>query len=404
MQNTNKNPEPQHKKIDCPYCGDAPQNHTFAYITSAIGAFIEPSLYFVVKHSPNFIKNFVDLFIELLMRVLLFFKVASLCDDIDKAITFRSRIMWEEAQRRGIEMKQIFVFGKPTETYRVKINGEYSYFNSLPVPSHMMDIVNENWDNKFYLKQELSKIDVPVPKCEKINSWNTTKNEAIFNRFAKPVIVKPRSGSRGRHTTTNIHTIEEFKSAIKIANIICPSLLVEEHLQGFICRATVVGGKLAGFYRAEMPYVVGDGVKNILELVNEKNINKPDRVSNIEIGEEMNKYIRRAGYILTDVLPKDFKLLLTHRTGRLFGGYTKEMLAELHPSFVPIIEKAGQRTGLAIAGFDLIVPDPEKDAGTQKWGIIEVNTLPFIDLHYYAFEGKPKNIAGMIWDLWDIKS
>lgn len=400
MQNTEKKLEPEHKKIDCPYCGDAPQNHTFAYITSTIGTFIEPSLYVVVKHAPNFIKKFVDIFIEILMRVLLFLKLAKLNSDINKALTFRSRIIWEEAERRGIDMKQIFVFGKPTETYKAKINDNYVYFNSLPVPDDMMNSVHENWDNKFYLKQELSKINVPVPKCRKISFFNKTKNQEIFDSLNKPVIVKPRSGSRGRHTTTNINTLDEFNSAVKIAKVICPSLLVEEHLHGFICRATVVGGKLAGFYRAEMPFVVGDGFKNILELIEEKNKNRPERVSQIEVGEEMKKHIARNGFDMTDILKQNFKLILTHRTGRLFGGYTKEMLDELHPSFVPIIENAGERTGLAIAGFDIIVPDPEKSANEQHWGIIEVNTLPFIDLHYYAFAGKPKNIAGMIWDLW----
>jgi len=57
--------------------------------------------------------------------------------------------------------------------------------------------------------------------------------------------------------------------------------------------------------------------------------------------------------------------------------------------------------GLSVVGFDCIIPDPTKDANSQRWGIIECNSLPFIDLHYFALEGKPKNIAGMIWDMWE---
>ena len=76
------------------------------------------------------------------------------------------------------------------------------------------------------------------------------------------------------------------------------------------------------------------------------------------------------------------------------------MIDGLHPSFIPIFERAAQAVDLAVVGFDSIIPDPTKPAETQKWGIIECNTLPFIDLHYDALEGKPRNIAGMIWDLW----
>ena len=77
------------------------------------------------------------------------------------------------------------------------------------------------------------------------------------------------------------------------------------------------------------------------------------------------------------------------------------MLDELHPTFIPIIEKAAKVVGLSVIGFDAIIPDPAKPAHLQRWGIIECNTLPFIDVHYYALEGKPKNIAGMIWDMWN---
>ena len=127
---------------------------------------------------------------------------------------------------------------------------------------------------------------------------------------------------------------------------------------------------------------------------------RPDRVSKIEMTQEISEHMRRQGFDLAHVLPKDQKIALTHRTGRLFGGRTREMYNELHPSFVPILEKAAKLTKLPILGFDCIVIDPEKPQDTQRWGIIECNTLPFIDLHYFALEGKPQNIAGMIWDLW----
>ena len=77
------------------------------------------------------------------------------------------------------------------------------------------------------------------------------------------------------------------------------------------------------------------------------------------------------------------------------------MLDELHPSFIPILKRAADIVDLPVVGFDVIIPDPTKSADAQRWGIIECNTLPFIDLHYYALLGQPKNIAGEIWDLWN---
>jgi cyanophycin synthetase len=167
-----------------------------------------------------------------------------------------------------------------------------------------------------------------------------------------------------------------------------------------VCRATFVSGKLMGFYRGMSPFVVGDGKKTIAELIDEKDSNRNERVEKILVNKEMEDYVARVGYGMQDVLPEGLRLPLTYRTGRLFGGVTREMLDELHPSFEPILTEAAKLVGWPVLGFDCIVPEPTKDESSQRWGIIECNTLPFIDLHYYALEGKPKNIAGAIWDMW----
>jgi len=190
-----------------------------------------------------------------------------------------------------------------------------------------------------------------------------------------------------------------FKKGVKIARKISPYLVTEEHLHGHICRATTIAGRLAGFYRGSVPQVVGNGQSIIRELIEEKNRAQIDRY-HVRLVSELFDHIARFGYGIEDVLPAGVVLPLSHRAGQLFGGATKEMIDELHPSFVPIIEQAAKVVGLSVIGFDCIIPDPTKDAATQKWGFIECNTLPFIDVHYYALEGKPRNIAGMIWDLW----
>jgi D-alanine-D-alanine ligase-like ATP-grasp enzyme len=53
-----------------------------------------------------------------------------------------------------------------------------------------------------------------------------------------------------------------------------------------------------------------------------------------------------------------------------------------------------------VAGFDLIIADPEQDPDNQEWGIIEANSLPFIDLHYLPLYGRPSNPAAQVWDMW----
>ncbi|MCF7834102.1 MAG: hypothetical protein K9L98_01965 [Candidatus Pacebacteria bacterium] len=385
-------------KLKCEYCGDAYVNHGFVLFGGYLSALIDPMFQKMNKLLPDCMIRFVDIFLKFLFNIHLFLRVIKLSENVEKANTLRSKVIWEEAIKRGIKMSQVVFMGIYTDNYRAKINGEYVYFDSLPIPDSM-NTLRKNWDNKYYFKKHFMTQDLPVPKYFKVSLFKN-KRKQLFDKIDKPFIVKPQEGSRGRHTTTHIYNIEDFEKAYKIARQLSPAIVMEEQLMGYVCRATCVNGKLAGFYRAEPASVIGDGIHTIEELVVLKNENKPERVSAVEINTEIKEHIGRLGLKIDDVLPKDKKIFLSYRIGRLFGGVTREMLDELHPSFVPVLEKASQFTKLPVVGLDCIIIDPESDEKTQKWGIIECNTLPFIDLHYFALFGKPKNIAGMVWDLW----
>ncbi len=399
--------EPHVKKSFCSYCGDAPINHTNSFLESIVSITLDNHARKFIKYVPSFVKDFVDLVPEFLFRTLVFFKLAKFSSDINKANTFRSRIIWEEANKRGIIMEQVVFLGKPLDQYRallkIKNQNNYFYFESIPIRPEFLDM-SKNWDDKVLLKQEFKKHKIPVPSYFKLPLLTFFRSRNIKNAFSKlnkPIIVKPRVGSRGRHTITNINTLEQLKDGIAISGEICSQLIVEEHLKGSVCRATLVNGILVGFYRGDAPTLHGDGKKSIKELIEDMDSKRHDRVEPIRISQELHDHLLRSGFIISDVLPTGVSLPLTHRIGRLFGGKTMEMIGDLHPSFVSIFEKAAKIVGLAVVGFDAIIPDPQKSAESQHWGIIECNSLPFIDLHYYALEGKPQNIAGMIWDMWN---
>ena len=395
--------EPHIKEGSCSYCADAPINHALSALESVVSVTLDNYLKKFIKYVPFFVKDFADSFPKFLFRTFAFFKLAKFSPDIERSASFRSRIIWEEAKKRGILMEQVIFLNKPLDFYRARLNGRNIYFESIPTRPESPEM-RVNWDDKVIMKREFKKHNLPIPAYFDFNFFSP-KNKSktireIFSKLQKPIIVKPRVGSRGRHTVTNIHTLEQFQEGLRIAGAICPCLIVEEHLQGSVCRATFVGGVLAGFYRGHAPTLVGDGKKTIRELIIEKDKNRHSRVEPIRISKELCDHILRSGFKLDDILPQGVSLSLTHRIGRLFGGKTVEMIDDLHPSFIPILEKAEKIVSLPVVGFDCIIPDPTKEESSQKWGIIECNTLPFIDLHYYALEGKPRNIAGMIWDLW----
>lgn len=386
----------------CSACGTSPVNHRLARLTNIIDEFVTKTAgtFFSPVHIP-YQNTLVDITYGLLAKFFIITGLARLSTDREKAATGRSELIWEEAARRGIDMEQLVFRGKYLDQYRAHVNGRWTYFESLPIPPWLSQRGYMWVDDKLLLAERLEAKDIPVPKARCVASWSGA--ERAFSELAKPVIVKPRLGSRGRHTTTHIHTLAELRLAHDLAKQIARELVIEEHLFGSVCRATIVGGKLVGFFQANPPRVEGDGTHTVQELITEKNAMRHERLGAVEITDDLISCIARRGYTLESVLPENTTLDLSAKTGRFYGGTTKEMLPEVHPKMHEVFEKAAALVDAPVVGFDLITTDPTSDPDSVRWGIIECNSLPFIDLHYYALEGEPNNIAPHIWNLWNKK-
>lgn len=397
-------PKSVYGKTSCDFCGNSPTNHFFAYINNTISVSANKfSELWVAQYIYYFFSKLFDLFSfvfeKIFFSTLCFLRVAEMRKDIGDKIDLRSRMIWLEAKRREIPMEQFFILDHATDWYRAYLKGAWCYFISIPIPPKLY-VEDSYWiDDKDILKKRLKAGGVPTP--ESATAMSKKKALAIFDVMKKPIIVKPRSGSRGRHTTTFITKKEDFLVAFKRAKQIGYYVQIEEHLMGNVCRGTVIDGVLRGFLKAESPKVIGNGISTIQELIEEKNKNKPNKIGDVVVKQELIEFTRRQGYELGDILPNDTVLPLLSRTGRLFGGRTKEMANEVHPKLKKYLEKAGEIVGVPLVGFDLIIQNPESDPDKERWGIIEANSLPFIDLHEFSFEGKPANVASYIWDLWE---
>lgn len=371
----------------CADCGNSPVNHLESYINNTLtvwsGGFGGKVGGIVNRIEPWF------------YRMLARLPFSRFSKDVTRSVTYRSQVVWEEALRRGIVMEQLIFFGMPTEIYRARRSGRWQYFQSLPVSQK-----ESSWDwidDKYRLKRLLQEAGIPTPRA--IPVTNYTQARAALRSLDTAVVVKPRIGSRGRHTTVNVRTEEELREAFNSAKQLCRYVVIEEYFEGSICRATVVGGKLAGFFQAFPPRVVGDGIFSIRDLVAEANARKPERVQDIALGAEHERFLSRLGYTTGSVLPEGRVVALTHRTGRLFGGRTRELYGAEHPALRAMVEHAAQALHAPIVGFDLVMPEPELDPSGQRWGIIEANSVPYIDIHYLPLEGTPSIVAKQVWDL-----
>lgn len=383
----------------CYYCGNNPIPHTITKVNDWFSSINNP----LVSLGSSPLGTGLDYLFAFIIPPLVALADAigfiRLSDDIEKANNGRSKVIWEEAKERGVVMEQITIFGRPLDLYRATLpSGRKIVFESLPMPISKKTPALTWLDDKLKLKKVLEKNKIPAPRGGVHTRFSTMLN--MFNELSKPVIVKPALGSRGRHTTTFIYTEEQLKKAFDIAKQIAHRLVIEEHLIGPVYRGTVVDGVIRGVLRGDPPRITGDGKSTIAELIEIKNQIKHERMKDFKITPLTEPFLARNNYTLETILPKGKTIDLTEKIGLSYGGFAAEELPICHPKTKATLEGAAKAVDFPLIGFDFIIEDITRDPDTQRWGIIEGNSLPFIDLHHHPAEGEAINVAKYVWDWW----
>lgn len=330
------------------------------------------------------------------LSLFVFMGVASFNDDEQKAISERGKVLWEEAKKRGITMQSYVLFGRHTDAYRARLPNKTIVFTGLPRP--IVSTSGSEWwlDDKWLLKEKLQEANIPVAP----GNVCATAPDAIriFNELERPVVVKPRVGSRGRHTATMVHTEGELREAFYRAKQLCPWVVIEEHLVGAVYRGTAIGGKVVGVLAGEPPRVTGDGISTIQHLVKSKNSTRHEKVSEVILGAQHGVFLARSGMTTESIPDKGVQIDLLEKIGVSYGGHSAEVTPSTHPEIITEIERAAAAVADPIIGFDFIIADIARNPKEQKWGIIECNSTPFINLHHDPVDGVPVNAAAPLWE------
>ena len=391
----------------CKDCEPAQESHFVAY-TSVVLSWIDEPIFNLMEHVfKNTAETIADKITLPFFNLMVFLKLGRWSYEPDSKDTWRTKCFWDEATRRGIKMKEFHLGpirdGFVTE-YKKDGKSKTIVFDGLPRPGFRESPSLKWMDNKGIMKEKFLKEGLPV--ADGGVAWSITGALKIFNRLQNPkriVITKPNLGSRSRHTTIHINTMAYLILGFKKARKLSPLVIIEEELHGYLFRGTLIGGKLVGVVRRDQPAVIGDGVHTVQELFEEEN-ERSQRAGpifhKILIDKEANIELERQDVKMSDIIEKGKVVTFSQKTSRGCGGTTTEVTDITHPENVEMLEHVAKFLDDPLIGVDFIISDITKSWKEQKHcGIIECNSLPFIDLHHYVMFGKPVNVAGKLWDL-----
>ena len=387
----------------CADCGSSPTFHSTAWIESILGLLANGRTkdHSPRTHSPT--SRLEKAFIRQLPYIFRAMKKVGLAEITSEAderdFKWTTEFLFMEAKHRGITLVQLRPFGLVIDLFHATKGNAEITFERLPLPKETDR--GAPWiDDKGALKKILQKHDVATPH----GSAHITLHKALraFHGLTKPVIVKPGRGSGSRHTTLHIHKVDEFIEAFKRAKKLSLTVMVEEEMSGAVYRPTVVGGKLIATLKREQPFVVGNGVASVRELIEKEN-QHPKRegpmFSKISISDEVIKELERQGLTPESILPHGKKVQLHQKINWSVGGTTTDVTNQVHKENRMLFEAIAKLAGAPIIGIDFIIDDISKSWREQeRCGVIECNSLPFFDNHHLPFHGEPQDVVGAIWE------
>lgn len=387
----------------CAECGGDAIPHRFTYINLLIDEIMRPlvapgPVLRWCGHALNGIEQFIG---PAIMRFFVAIGLAKKVTEPDDQTMLLALMTWQEAKARGIDMWEWRLFNLPRNIFVARYpNGKYLSFEGLPEPKGGNRRV---WwmDNKAILKKRFTKLGLPVARGG--SAGRKKRALELYRSLTPPVIVKPYAGSASRHTTLHIDSETELLRAFSVATEVAPFAVIEEELMGPVYRATVVDGRLSATLRRDPPHVIGDGVRSVRALVDEANTH-PARggpyFSKMSLDDAAREELSWQGHTFDSVPKVGERVLLHQKVNWSVGGTTTDVTDEVHPDNRALFEEVARVLKTPITGIDFIISDIGRSWKTEeRCGILECNSMPFYDNHHLPFEGKPRNVAGDIWDM-----
>lgn len=341
------------------------------------------------------------------IHILLMFKILKEVnvEDFDEDIYSRSLVIIKEAKKRDIPIRALKLFGQTgTGLFLMEVRGNKKIFDGLPYVD-IEDTSYVDFGDKGNLKPLLRKKRLPHPQGD-IFQDHARALRYVKENIGFPVVVKPRAGSLSRHTICNITTDEELKEAIRVVKLISREFIVEEFIEGDVHRITLVDGKIVASCLREPPNVIGDGKYTVQELIDVKNKDprrghahqKNFTLHKIQLGLRAKMLLLQQNIDTETILPFGKKIYLHDKVTLSAGADIHDTTDIIHEDNIVLFKNVYDVCSAPIIGIDFIIKDISQSHHTQRCAIIEVNSLPYIDMHHYPVTGISRNVAGEILD------
>lgn len=257
--------------------------------------------------------------------------------------------------------------------------------------------------DKFKAEKHLKEAELLTTNSSlyKMNERGKAKEAAFKDgEPEKGVVIKPLDLSLGKGVFVNI-TKEKFdehwQQCVKVMKVNGRTdedglILVQDFMDGFEVRATILEGHLISVVARVPAFVKGDGNKTINELIDEKNESRSAcgflGKNLIKKSDAVKAFISNDGYTLESIPVKDSYVLLLSVSNTSFGGEVIDITESVTKETKELaLNAVAALPDMACGGIDIMI----KDFNDIKPRVIEINPFPVLGLTTYPTYGTPQN-------------
>lgn len=238
--------------------------------------------------------------------------------------------------------------------------------------------------------------------------WPWTAH-AFARKHGFPLAIKPNVSGYSRGSYFPVNSYLSLYKAVFLAKIWWPTTVVERYLLGANYRVLTTGNDLISVIRRYPPFVTGNGIDTIDTLIDIENNTRATMklhpvISAIKKSDQTKAYLKKQQLNLQSVPAAGQAVELFHRVALAPGGVVETIDQQTIPEdnkalFLTIVKMFDAN----VLGIDVIFEKGiETSYQQQNCIFIEVNSRPYMKMHYHPRYGPVDDLAGALAELDDL--
>lgn len=233
-------------------------------------------------------------------------------------------------------------------------------------------------------------LPTPETECFYAKIFDRKEAEKRLSILSYPIILKDAKGSNSRGI---FPSVADAADAMRVLEKELPryrSMIAQEMVSGKEYRVLVLDEKVIGALEMIPPYITGDGVSTVAEIIERAQKTTERRT---KTDENLKRILGEQKVSLGSVLAENETVQIKKSSCLAEGGETRDVTDSVHGKIEKICVEASKVVGKHLVGIDIMCDDISEDPERQSFHIIEINGKPDLYIHYNPTHGKTRNVV-----------